>query len=90
MPYEPRTLWLQAFMVLTNALMRGILAPDRIRAAFALAFAKAGQDSYKPPFFPARSAMADPLTHGEGFLNAPPAPAKNSSLIAPEQEKHCA
>ncbi len=58
--------------------------------AFTLAFAKAQPGSYSPAFFPARSALPDHLTHSGGLLCISPCFAKNSSLNAPEQEKHCA
>jgi hypothetical protein len=100
--YSAFALWLQALQVIRYALMRGFLAPNRVSAAFAqlmvrpfaqlfaLDFAKAQPGSYPPAFFPARSALPDHLTFREGLLCISPRLAKNSSLIAPEQEKHCA
>lgn len=100
MPYEPRVLplWLQVHMVLRDAVMRGILAPKRICATFAptfaqvfvKAFVKALAGSNTPPVFPVRSAKADPVAICDGVLCISPPLAKNSILIAPEQEKHCA
>ncbi len=88
MPYEysALALWLQALQVLRHALMRGFWGPNRACAAFA----KVQPGSYTPAFFPARSALPDHLTFSEGLLCISPRLAKNSSLIAPEQEKHCA
>jgi hypothetical protein len=100
--YSALALWLQALQVLRHAVMWGFLAPNRVSAAFAQLFSqpftvdlaggfvKAQPTSYPPALFPARSALPDHLTFREGLLCISPRLAKNSSLNAPEQEKHCA